>query len=170
MSPVRGILNLIKNHSYSQPRPFLSHTHMDFPLLVHFSGKGFVWIILLGNLWEPFQLPVWVFFFSFLFFGHMARGVLVPQPGLESMLPAREAQSWPLDRLGSPVGFFLLFFFQFESYDHEADIQLSQNSLFFIFFFHFYTIFKVTFHVQLFKILALFPMLYNTPLSLSKTQ
>lgn len=141
MSPVRGILNLIKRHSYSQPKPFLSHTHMDFPLLVHFSGKGFVWIILLGNLWEPFQLPVWVFFF-FFFRPHGMWGISSPtRAWIHAPCPGSTVLTTGPPR--ESCGILIIIFFQFGSYDHEADIQLSQNSLFFIFFFIFILFLKL---------------------------
>ena len=43
-----------------------------------------------------------VYFFCFCFLGHAACGILVPQPGIDLILPAMKPESQPLDHQGSP--------------------------------------------------------------------
>ena len=157
MSPVRGILNLIKSHSCSQPRPFLSHTHMDFPLLVHFSGRGFVWLILLGNLWEPFQLPVWVFFFR----PHGMWDISSPtRAWIHAPCTASTVLTTGPPRKSCGILFFF-FFLVWVLWSWSWHSTFSEFS-----FFHFYTIFKVTFHVQLLQNIGSIPHVVQHTLEL----
>ena len=63
-----------------------------------------------------------VYFFCFCFLGHAACGILVPQPGIDLILPAMKPESQPLDHQGSPPIHFIP---MLRSLDKGWDVDLG---------------------------------------------